>query len=1080
MLPDGSDGSLPLVTAFLNPPAYTDNGALSPEQAAGAVLMGSSDQVGNELDEFLTEALRNRLLGLPLDLATLNMARARDAGIPGLNGMRRYLYDQTADSQVMPYTSWADLGQHLKHPETLVNLVAAYGHHPSITSQTTIAGRRAAAQLLVDPPLGTDPATVPSDAADFLFGSGDWADAGGLTTTGVDDVDLWVGGLAEVTNLNGGLLGSTFNVIFQTQLERLQDGDRLYYLARTPGMNLRAQLESNSFAELVQRNTEGTTALKADAFATADCRFQLAHLAGTAAGYTASGATVADDPASECDESLLLVRSPNGTISYRQRNTVDPTGINGQSVYQGTTGTDRVAGGNDNDTVWGGEGDDVLEGSGGDDVVLGGDGNDRITDLDGADVPKGGPGNDAIDAGPGLDIPMGGDGNDLINGGAGDNETFAGEGDDFVIAGSGADAVLGGGGDDWIQGGTGQDLLQGDHAAPFFDDPGQAKPGNDVFVGQPGENDYDAEGGDDVMAANAAIDRFAGAGGFDWAIHQYDTVGADDDMMINQVLAGLPIQLVVNRDRWQETEANSGSAFADVIRGDDTVPSAVGGAGFTGCDVLDQAGVDRIAGLDPILPALATDPAPVVAASAAGYCPVTGPVWGAGNILLGGPGGDTITGRGADDVIDGDRWVQVRISVRTDPANPATEIGSTDLLEHQYLRNSAGALTGPTLQAAVFAGQVQLNQLVTVREVLTPSAAQVGGDVDTAVFAAPRSAYTITPNADGSVTVSQTGALATGQKVSDGVDTLWNIEKAQFSDQTVGIAFAAAPTGVTAAQSGPGAVRVSFTPPAAGAQPLTGFVVQRFANGVPAGTTGVAPTATSAVISGLATGTTWTFRVQAVNANGPGTPSALSNPVVLTSAPPAPTAVTATRGNLSANVTWTQAGNGGSPVTSSVVQVLVGTTVQRTVTVTGAATSTVVTGLTQGTTYTFRVQAVNAVGTGPLSAASNAITAASVPNAPVIVLAVSGAAGGASNASVFWLASTATGGSPITGYLVRALPMAADGVTVSGPARDTVVGAAARNATVALPTGRYRFVVFALNAIGQGAPSARSALVTAR
>ncbi len=79
---------------------------------------------------------------------------------------------------------------------------------------------------------------------------------------------------------------------------------------------------------------------------------------------------------------------------------------------------------------------------------------------------------------------------------------------------------------------------------------------------------------------------------------------------------------------------------------------------------------------------------------------------------------------------------------------------------------------------------------------------------------------------------------------------------------------------------------------------------------------------------------------------------------------------------------------------------------------------------------------------------------------------------GASNASVFWLASTATGGSPITGYLVRALPMAADGVTVSGPARDTVVGAAARNATVALPTGRYRFVVFALNAIGQGAPSA--------
>ena len=129
--------------------------------------------------------------------------------------------------------------------------------------------------------------------------------------------------------------------------------------------------------------------------------------------------------------------------------------------------------------------------------------------------------------------------------------------------------MFGDGGDDWIQGGSGQDLLQGDHGAPFFDDPAETTPGNDIFIGQVGENDYDAEGGDDVMSQNAAVDRNAGAGGFDWAIHQYDTVGADDDMKINQQLAGLPIQVVVNRDRWQETEADSGSTFNDVIRGDD-------------------------------------------------------------------------------------------------------------------------------------------------------------------------------------------------------------------------------------------------------------------------------------------------------------------------------------------------------------------------------------------------------------------------------------------------------------------------------------------------------------------------------
>ncbi len=36
---------------------------------AGSIIMGLSDQVGNELDEFIADTLRNNLLGLPLDLA---------------------------------------------------------------------------------------------------------------------------------------------------------------------------------------------------------------------------------------------------------------------------------------------------------------------------------------------------------------------------------------------------------------------------------------------------------------------------------------------------------------------------------------------------------------------------------------------------------------------------------------------------------------------------------------------------------------------------------------------------------------------------------------------------------------------------------------------------------------------------------------------------------------------------------------------------------------------------------------------------------------------------------------------------
>ena len=42
-------------------------------------------------------------------------------------------------------------------------------------------------------------------------------------------------------------------------MEDLQDGDRFYYLSRTAGLNLLTQLEGNSFAELIMRNTDART-----------------------------------------------------------------------------------------------------------------------------------------------------------------------------------------------------------------------------------------------------------------------------------------------------------------------------------------------------------------------------------------------------------------------------------------------------------------------------------------------------------------------------------------------------------------------------------------------------------------------------------------------------------------------------------------------------------------------------------------------------------------------------------------------------------------------------------------------------
>ena len=1104
---DKSDNSLPLLTAFLNPPELYDGGSagvVGANRGAGAVFMGSADQAGNEIDEFVTETLRNNLLGLPLDLPTINMARAREAGIPPLNQVRRQIHAATNDGQLAPYTSWADFGQHLKHPESLINFVAAYGKHPSIVGASTLVAKRNAARAIVNPVQGD---VRPSDADEFMFGFGTtWGDtAQGRPSTGLEDVDLWVGGLAEVTNLFGGLLGSTFNYVFQTQLENLQDGDRLYYLARTPGMNLRTQLEGNSFSEMIQRNTDGTDSLKADAFGTADCKFQLKNLSGTAAGFTQFGSTVADDPTTpDCNETLLLLRKPDGTIQYRSTNTVDPPGINGQSVYKGTAGVDRINGGNDNDTFWGDSGNDVIEGNGGDDVALGGDGNDIITDLDGADVPKGGPGNDAIDGGPGNDIIHGNAGADFLLGGNNDNETFAGDGNDFINAGKGADAVFGDGGDDWIQGDTGQDLLQGDHGAPFFDDPAELAPGNDIFIGQIGENDYDAEGGDDVMAQNAAVDRNAGAGGFDWATHQYDTTAANDDMMINNNLGGLPIQVIVNRDRWQETEADSGGPGDDTIKGTDGVlgaPRLISGGGFTGCDAIDQAGLDRIKGLDGVLPPVAQWPgnaADVAALSASGACPLTGKVWGEGDILLGGPGNDTITGRSGDEVIDGDKELRVAISVRTNPADPTTEIGSTDLMEGKALTGDFGpGTTGMTLQGAVFAGLVDPGNLVATRTIVNNVTAQ--GDCtaaapvncDRAVFVGPRTNYTITPNANGTITVVDTTSAAPAPGApakGDGTDTVRNIEKLVFSDQTVDVVTPAAPT-IGTATAGNAQATVRWTAPAATAEPLTGFSIE-----VMAGTTLVktvpvtSRTATSSVVTGLTNGTTYTFVVRATNLFGAGAPSAASNAVTPTApvltAPATPTNVAGTRGNALVNLTWTLPSNGGSAITTQRILVFAGantTTPVQTVNLTGAATTRQITGLVNGTAYRFQVRATNAVGTSAFSALSAPVTPATTPGQPAIGTAVSGVAGGAVTATANWPAATATGGSPITGYVVRGLRLNAAG-TVLSTTVSPVLPATARTRVMTLPVAgaNYRFTVQAVNAVGTSPQSVRSNQVVGR
>ncbi|CAI8893376.1 serralysin [Pseudomonas jessenii] len=740
-----------LIAAFLNPLAYADSG-VSPEDATSAIIRGVTRQAGNEIDEFVTEALRNNLLGLPLDLPAINIARGRDVGIPSLNAIRRDIYSQTGDTQLKPYTSWVDLVQYLKHPESLINFIAAYGTHSTITGADTLVAKRAAAMLLV---FGDGGVTEPNDRLDFLNSTGPtWGnvtlagtdgvlgttdDLRNVTVTGVDAIDLWIGGLAEQKTPFGGMLGSTFNFVFENQLEKLQDGDRFYYLERTAGLSMNAELESNSFAKLIMANTSVT------------------HLPGVV--FTDPGFYLEVDQGRQFNEGLLSADplGPNGEqVVFRD----NPLTVGLDSDYIRYTGDEHIVlGGTDNadilissegdDTVWGDDGNDRIDGGDGNDQLRGGDGDDIITDTGGDDNLQGGDGNDVLHGGNGVNLIIGGFGSDFIITGEDASEAIGGQGNDFILGSKANEQDMGNEGDDWIEKGT-SDGAPGDNFDPLGNDP---VIGHDVFVGGNENDKFNGEGGDDIMVGSLGFgDRYIGGSGYDWAtfkgLAQGVSVDYTDRFFDVPPMPGSGASALV---RFDIMEGLSGSSHGDFLRGDNEDATSLPTAGATGSVLTNISLINGLAGL---LPAGAT-------------------FFDGGNIILGGSGSDLIEGRGGDDIIDGDKWLNVRISVRANADGTGAEIATFDSME-------------PMVQA-MLNGTYNPGQLVIVREILTGT-----DNFDTALYSGNASEYTVAVEGN---TVIVTDLVA-GR---DGVDRLTGIERLQFADQAqasgVGTVSNSAPVG---------------------------------------------------------------------------------------------------------------------------------------------------------------------------------------------------------------------------------------------------------------------------------------------
>nr|WP_220131778.1 peroxidase family protein [Citrobacter freundii] len=447
---EGNATQVPLFDAFLNP--TNDTSAFnfpksqlpySPQPGyeqlgAAGIIAGGVVQPAEEVDVNIVDAVRNDLVRMSADVFAFDVAREWDVGLGSMNQIRADLmasldpYVKEAVSfagDLTPYGSWEDF-------QARNNL-----------SDTVIAQFKKAYPDLV---------LEDSQIADFLAANPGYKLVNGNTVKGIDRVDLFVGGLAE-KHINGGVVGQTFWVIIHEQLDRIQEGDRLYYLDRVEHLDLYEVIEEQGFAGIVARNT-GLTNLPENIFGT-----------------------------SQLDKPPVIAH-----------NNVVLDGGNGIDILNGGLGNDVLNGGGGNDTLNGGAGNDILNGGLGADVMVGGAGNDiYVVDNNGDVVTEGlnggtdtvqttlhnytltnnvenlvftgtgaftGRGNaiaNTITGGSGNDFLYGMGGNDTLNGGAGNDVLDGGEGADNLQGGTGNDKMTGGAGNDRLDGGEGADLMVG-------------------------------------------------------------------------------------------------------------------------------------------------------------------------------------------------------------------------------------------------------------------------------------------------------------------------------------------------------------------------------------------------------------------------------------------------------------------------------------------------------------------------------------------------------------------------------------------------------------------------------------------
>jgi Ca2+-binding RTX toxin-like protein len=578
-----------LEQAFLNPAGFAKVGPT-------AIAQGMTRQFSNEIDEFITPSLQQKLLGQPQDLAAINIARGRDLGLPTLNNLRRALsgglsteltalqqklqahpgdatLQQTIDKTIVlqaglqAYSSWADFGNHIQHPESLANFIAAYSFNgdldkatvlTKLADGTTFSSLTAAEKTIVNSGLGWNESSdlgYSIKASQFING-GD---------TGYEAIDAWNGGLAE-THVYLGELGSTFDAIFADQMTRLINGDRFYYFWRFQlGLptftDLNSAIATEQFKDVIERTT-GAQHLVGNVFFGADSYVEVGeapkdlnalgdnilgadrdHKYGDLLAPTKTSRTNYDGTttslldvsgqhigvasiggSSETLNGYVIERITGKTVAggnivenfildVRPDKGVNPDGtaaigFNSHEVIGGTQFRDYIDAGDGDDTIYGGGGNDILIGNAGADHIYGEAGDDLIYGGTLPDFLDGGIGNDEIHGGDDADVLIGAEGNDKLFGENFTDELHGGAGDDYLDGGLDADFIYGGTGQDVVVGGEGLDTTYGEG-------------GDDRMFGGAGPDQLFGGYGDDILNPgfggqnqNVNVDEALGEFGF--------------------------------------------------------------------------------------------------------------------------------------------------------------------------------------------------------------------------------------------------------------------------------------------------------------------------------------------------------------------------------------------------------------------------------------------------------------------------------------------------------------------------------------------------------------------------------------